>query len=284
MKKIIVFGSSGMAGHMITLYLKSLKKYQIFDISHKNKLTEDSLTCDILDIKQVKNIINEICPDVIINCIGILNDKSNDNTLLTSFVNCFFPRFLQSLSFEKNIKIIHLSTDCVFNGSKGSYNENSLKDETNIYGVSKSLGEITDYDNLTFRTSIIGPELKDGKGLFHWFMKQSGNINGYTNVFWTGVTTLELAKAIDKAIDINLKGLYHLVPDNKISKYSLLNLFKTKFNKADTIILPFDDLFIDKSLINTRTDFDFKVKSYADMISEMNLWMNNHNDLYNQYF
>jgi dTDP-4-dehydrorhamnose reductase len=136
----------------------------------------------------------------------------------------------------KGIKIIHLSTDCVFDGKDGGYTEKSFKNENGIYGLSKNLGEIYGKNSLTIRTSIIGPELKNGSGLFNWFMNQKGNISGFTKAYWTGVTTLELSKAIDKAIDENIEGLYHIVPNKKISKYDLLNIFKNEFSEVKVTI------------------------------------------------
>lgn len=285
MKKILIFGAAGMAGHMVSSYLKSLNKYTIYEVTHNKITNKDNILCDVLDIKSVENVIDTIKPNIVINCIGILNDVSDSNILKTTFINSFFPQFLRHLSLYKDIKIIHLSTDCVFNGKLGSYTESSFKDETNIYGLSKNLGEIIDSDNLTFRTSIIGPELKsNGKGLFHWFMNQKGTINGYKNVFWTGVTTLELAKAIDKAIDDNLTGLYHLVQASKICKYDMLSIIKDIFNKNDVSISEEYSTISDKSLVNTRNDFDFKVSTYEKMINDMYQWMLKDKELYKQYF
>ncbi|MCU9809839.1 sugar nucleotide-binding protein [Paraclostridium sp. AKS46] len=173
MKKVLVFGATGMAGHMVTMYLSNIKdKYNVSNVCHRNKLNKNSIVCDISDINHVNEIIQIIDPDVIINCIGVLNKVAELNIKNTVYVNTFFPKFLARIGEMKNIKIIHLSTDCVFSGSKGSYNEQSFKDEEGIYGLSKNLGEIEDKNCLTIRTSIIGPELKNGSGLFNWFMSQ----------------------------------------------------------------------------------------------------------------
>jgi dTDP-4-dehydrorhamnose reductase len=159
-KKVLVFGGRGMAGHMIAMYLKSLNKYKAYNIVSKEELDENSIICYVLDIKKVEEIIDNISPQVIINCIGILNDKSDLNVLNTVFINSFFPKLLENIGYKKDIKIIHLSTDCVFSGSRGHYTEKDIKDETNMYGLSKNIGGIINKKDLTFRTSIIGPELK----------------------------------------------------------------------------------------------------------------------------
>lgn len=285
MKNILVFGATGMAGHMVSMYLSQFEyKYNVFNICYRNKLDEKSLLCDIEDITQVNEIVERVNPDVIINCVGVLNKTAEEDIKNTVYVNTFFPRFLARLGEIKKIKIIHLSTDCVFTGKEGGYTETSFKDENGIYGLSKNLGEIYDENSLTIRTSIIGPELKNGSGLFHWFMNQNGEIMGFKNAFWTGVTTLELAKAISKAIDENISGLYHIVPSSKISKYDLLNIFKVEFSKDNIIINENNEYRCDKSLVRTNDQFSFVVNSYENMIREMKEWMVEHKNFYKLYF
>ena len=127
--------------------------------------------------------------------------------------------------------LIHISTDCVFSGNKGNYIETDYRDARDIYGLSKALGEIDNENDLTIRTSIIGPELKtNGEGLFHWFLSQKGNVYGYTDAIWGGVTTLEFAKAIDCAIEQRITGLINLTNKVPISKYELLKLSQKIFN------------------------------------------------------
>jgi len=131
--------------------------------------------------------------------------------ILAVWFNSYFPQLLASFGKKYNFKLIHISTDCVFSGKEGGYKEDSFKNGIGFYAQSKALGEVVNSKDLTFRTSIVGPELKpDGIGLFHWFMNQAGAISGFTEVFWTGVTTIELAKAINEAIIQELTGLYHL--------------------------------------------------------------------------
>lgn len=285
MKRVLIFGSTGMAGHMVTMYLSNIKdKFDVFNVCHKTKFNEKSILCDIANIDLVNKIIKDINPNVIINCIGVLNKVAYDDIKNTVYVNTFFPRFLARIGYKDNIKIIHLSTDCVFSGLKGSYDEESFKDEEEIYGLSKNLGEIQGKNCFTIRTSIIGPELKDGSGLFNWFMHQKGSISGFSNVFWSGITTLELSKVIDKAIESNITGIYNITPGYKISKYDLLNIIKKEFSKEEIKIERNNTVLCDKSLITIKNDFNYKVPSYEKMIEEMSNWMKENKELYKIYY
>jgi len=178
-----------------------------------------------------------------------------------------------------------MSTDCVFSGRTGGYIETSFRDGESFYDRTKALGELENEKDLTFRNSIIGPDKREkGIGLFNWFMKQEVQIYGFTKAIWTGVTTITLAKAMEQALKENLTGLYNLVNNETISKYELLKLFN-RFMKNDEIkILPNDNLSLNKSLVNTRTDFTFKVPGYDIMIAEMKEWIENHEELYPHYF
>ena len=285
MQKVLIFGATGMAGHMVAMYLSKIKeKYTVYNVCHNSKLNENSILCDINDIDKINSIIDYINPDVIINCIGVLNKSAELDIKNTIYVNTFFPKLLDRLGEIKNIKILHLSTDCVFNGSKGNYSEESFKDEDGIYGLSKNFGEIYGKNSLTIRTSIIGPELKNGSGLFNWFMHQEGIIKGFTNVYWNGITTLELSKVIDKALDLNIRGIYNIANESKISKYDLLNLMKSEFNKDDIEIEKFEDIHCDKSLISLKKDFNYEVNPYEVMLKDIHVWMEENKSIYKLYF
>ena len=283
MKKIIVLGSNGMAGHVVTLGLRAeIKKYKVIAVARTKSQVNPDVLMDISDFDKVKNLILHSKADVVINCIGLLNKKAEDNIDQAILLNSYFPHFLESITKNTNTKLIHISTDCVFSGVKGDYLETDFKDGIGFYAQSKSLGEIVNQKDLTIRTSIIGPELKDsGIGLFNWFTNQNGQIDGYTQAFWSGVTTIELMKAIKSGIEQDLKGLYHLVYLEKISKYNLLQLFAKNFDKKDVNIN--DSYKVDKSLVNTRVDFKYIVSNYQQMIFEMKEWILNNQGLYLHY-
>lgn len=284
MKKVLVIGSSGMAGHVAASYLEKNPDFEVYNLSHRIRLNDKTVVIDVCDFKSFEDYLDSIKPDYIINCIGILNKNAEMNKDKAVLLNSYLPHFLEYKYKASDTKIIHVSTDCVFSGNSGHYTENSFRDGDTFYDRTKAVGEIINEKDLTFRTSIIGPELNtEGIGLFNWFMKQTGEINGYSNAIWTGVTTIELAKAIVAAIYQNLKGLYHLVPEKGINKYELLKLFKNEFKRDDITINKYEDFKLDKSLINTRTDFDYNVPGYEKMIREMKNWMEEHRSFYPHY-
>lgn len=283
-KTILLLGSTGMAGHMIYYYLKNTNRYSIINVSYRTKLTEDSILIDIKNASVVEELITTAKPDYIINCIGVLIKGSSDIENAV-FINAYFPHFLEKVADKIGAKIIQLSTDCVFSGKKGNYKEDSLKDAIDIYGQSKSLGEIHQSNHLTIRTSIIGPELKqNGEGLFHWFMLSSGEVTGYTNAIWSGVTTLQLAKAIELYLNNdNISGIVHLTNGNQINKFDLLKLFKQVWKKENVSIKEGKGgKDVNKSLAKSNV-FKCEVPTYLDMMKEQFFWMAQHRDLYPLY-
>ncbi len=275
-KKILILGVNGMAGHRIYEYLNSLGKYDIWITGRKRSFFKDTFIFDILkDLNHLKIWIDIIRPDIIINCIGMLIKSCEENPDKAVYVNSYFPHWLESLTKNTKTKIIHLSTDCVFDGKVGYYREHENTTGKGVYAKSKALGEVINNKDLTLRMSIIGDELKDnGSGLFEWFMRQKGNINGFFLYFWSGITTLELAKQIDKIIDTELTGLYHLAYNDCISKCDLLDKIRTIWNKKDIHIVPSHNVEIDKTLHNTRMkEYDPKIPSYDIQLQEMKDWI-----------
>jgi dTDP-4-dehydrorhamnose reductase len=284
-KKVFIIGSKGMAGHVIYYYLKEKTSYHIVDIARDNNFFIPSYNFDISNFSSLEDVLKKEQPDIIINCIGILNQDAEANPDNAILLNSYLPHFLARIGQSINCKVIHISTDCVFNGKRGNYAEDSFKDGIGIYAQTKALGELNYGNNLTIRTSIIGPELKqNGIGLFHWFMQQTGIIKGYSEAYWTGVTTIELAKAIVAAINQDLKGLHHLVNNERISKFELINLFKKIFKVSRLTIEKYDGYKVDKSLIRNYLGFDYQVPSYELMIEEMMIWISNHSAIYSYNF
>lgn len=282
--KILVLGGTGMAGHTISIYLKEAG-HDVTAFSRRKVEYCNNINGDITDFKNLEKIIMNGQYDAVINAIGILNQDAEDTKSIAVLLNSYLPHFLSDFTKDMNTKIIHMSTDCVFSGKTGGYSETSFRDGESFYDRSKALGELDNNKDLTFRNSIIGPDMNEkGIGLFNWFMKQKGPINGFTKAIWTGVTTLTLAKAMEQALKENLTGLYNLVNNEVISKYELLKLFNKYMRDDEIEIFPNDTLSVDKSLINNRTDFSFKVPSYEAMMAEMKEWIYNHNELYPHYF
>lgn len=278
--KVLVLGSSGMAGHLIKRYLERSDKFQIFDLSRSNKYCNPYYLIDVADFTALELVIKSNSFNFIINCVGILSQTSEENPDTAILINSYLPHYLEKLTKNTDTKIIHLSTDCVFSGKRGNYVENDFKDGLGYYGQSKALGEISNNKDLTIRTSIIGPDLNNnGVGLFNWVINQEGKIFGYSNAYWSGVTTIELAKFIFEILANNnsLTGVVHLTNNTKICKYELLMLIKNIFNLNIIEIEEYDKFEVDKSLINTRKDFIYTVPSYVSMIKEMKSWVDNSN-------
>lgn len=281
--KILVIGSSGMAGHTIYHYLKQMG-HDMYGLSRAKQDIKNNIICDVFDTTLLAKIIEEGKYDYLINCVGILTKEAEDNKNNAVFLNSYLPHFLCKKIQSTKTRLIHMSTDCVFSGAKGGYNEKSFPDGEAFYDRAKALGEVIDNRNLTFRNSIIGPDInRNGIGLLNWFMQQTGTISGWTKSIWSGVTTITLAKAMHSAMQQNLSGLYHLTNNTSINKYELLGLFNKHFNK-NLVINKTDGVCHDKTLINTRTDFDFKVPSYNDMVAEMKNWIYENKNLYPHYF
>ena len=284
MKKVVVIGCKGMAGHLVKAYLESTGIYDVWGIAREIDSGQKLINLDVSNTKELESILDNGSFDVVINCIGLLNKTAEDNPELAVWFNSYFPQLLASYGKKHNFKLVHISTDCVFSGKEGGYKEDSFKNGIGFYAQSKALGEVVNTKDLTIRTSIIGPELKqNGIGLFHWFMNQTDEIFGYTEAYWSGVTTIELAKGINEAIQQDLTGLYQFVNNSKICKYILLQEFNTIFKEGKTKITPKSDYKVDKSLLCTRSDFDYNVPSFNTMIKEMKDWMIKYKELYKYY-
>lgn len=282
--KVLVLGGNGMAGHTISIYFKEAG-HDVTVFSRRKVNYCENIIGDISDFKFLKNLINDGQYDAIINAIGILNQDAEDNKSNAVLLNSYLPHFLSDSTKELKTKIIHMSTDCVFSGKTGGYSEASFKDGVTFYDRTKALGELENEKDITFRNSIIGPDMNEkGIGLFNWFMKQETAVNGFTKAIWTGVTTLTLAKAMEQALREDLSGLYNLVNNATISKYDILKLFSKYMKEDKTEIIPNDKLSLDKSLKNNRTDFHFKVPSYETMVAEMKEWIDCHREYYPHYF
>lgn len=282
--KLLILGASGMAGHVIAIYLKE-QGHEVTTLTRKSFPYCENIIADVSDLSIVSEVIEYGNYDAVINCIGILNQFAEENKQQAVFLNSYLPHYLSFITKETKTKVIHMSTDCVFSGKSGGYTESSIRDGETFYDRSKALGELENDKDLTFRNSIIGPDINEnGIGLFNWFMKQDGEINGFTKAIWTGVTTITLAKAMERALHENLTGLYNLVNNQSVSKLDLLKLFNKHMNEKPINVLPSDAVNVDKSLINTRKDFSFVVPSYEQMVIEMKDWIIKHKVLYSHYF
>ena len=283
-KKILILGSTGLIGHQIHFLLSSDSQYEILNIAYRNKLHEDTLLLDIRDEKKLSSAIEKTKPDYVINCIGTLIKESASDPELAIYTNAVLPHRLKNICNSLSIKLIHMSTDCVFSGkNKKPYLETDTKDGLDVYAKTKALGEIIENNHLTLRTSVIGPELKkDGEQLFNWFMSEKVEVEGFSDAIWSGITSIELAKGVKWAIENKINGLYQLTNGYPISKNEILQLFKKSTNK-EISIRPITGINIDKSFIDTRKLINYEIPSYEIMITEMVDFIKKHLDLYPHY-
>lgn len=269
--KVVVLGANGMAGHMISNYLDS----QGFDVY---RVTRAMLDVEEFDAAYFDQYI--YLPDFVINCIGVLGPDSNKSFSRTVLINSWFPRFLENYYADTHTKVIHISTDCVFDGKRGYYIESDIPNETNMYGRSKALGEINNDKDITLRMSIIGTEIKEQNrsGLLNWVVNNPNDeIQGWTQSIWNGITTLELAKQIHNYIEHpRVSGIYHLVPDFSISKYNLVNLINEIF-KCNKVVLEVPGKAENKVLLDTRRECSIfsEIPDYYDQLCELETFTRN---------
>ena len=208
---------------------------------------------DANNIDSVEAIVTKFKPDIVINCIGLIKQLPiAQEPLPVITLNSLFPHQVAAICKDNSCRMIHVSTDCVFDGCKGSYTEDDNLSANDLYGISKFMGEVK-YDNtITIRTSIIGHELSTNLSLIEWFLSQNGSVNGFTNAIYTGFPTVEIANIISDYIIPNekLHGLYQ-VSSNPISKYELLKTVARVYGK-EIEINPYEDFYDNKSLISKK--------------------------------
>jgi dTDP-4-dehydrorhamnose reductase len=275
-KTIIIFGSSGMAGHIIYDVLKA--KYSEFNVIGITRTKVGGYTdeiCDISNQLDVTQLLKRYNPSLVINCIGALIKNSELKKAESLFVNGYFPIFLSEIACDLGFNLIHLSTDCVFDGLKGGYSVKELPNAKNWYGFTKSIGENVIHDRTcVIRTSIIGPEIRKKElreGLFDWFYNQKNKVKGYDQVYWSGITTLELSRFICEIIEKLPLGIFHLTNGDRISKYQLLNELN-KIRIIPIIINKDSDLNSDKSLLISE-NLNFEVHPYSRQLNDLKTYL-----------
>lgn len=281
-KKVLVLGGAGMAGFVAATYFKE----HGYDVTVFDKIAVEGFSCIVgsaTDTHLLKSVLLEQPYTAVMNCIGILNRACDENRSDAAFINGYLPHFLADTFKDTKTKVIHISSDCVFSGKDAPYDESAQPDAADNYGKTKAVGEICNSKDVTFRTSIIGPDRTPQKGgLFNWFAQQK-SVKGFTGVLWSGVSTITLARAMLAAVESDVSGIYHLVNNEFISKYDLLVLFNKHFCGNQVEIKADDGAVQKKILVNTRTDFDFQVPSYEQMVQECVDWVKKHPASYIHY-
>jgi|ETN02SMinimDraft_4_1059925.scaffolds.fasta_scaffold27129_1 dTDP-4-dehydrorhamnose reductase len=271
--RVLVLGSNGMAGHLIKDYLSNKTNFELFGINEEDFFSiEDNY---LIKIKAIN-------PDIVINALRMTVDACEVDPKSAIIINSIIPKNLEMAFYASNVKIIHLSTDCVFSGGKGNYSENDIPDGRSLYSMTMRCGEIINKKDLSIRTSYIGPCLENkNEELFDWFMYQTGDVDGFEFAIWNGVTTLELAKVIEQVIINNYSGLYHIGSKNKISKLLLLTLIKNQWGKVNTSIKKVKGPKINRSLKDNRQYFS--VTNYKRMFKELYNYMDGRQNIYGHY-
>lgn len=283
-KKVLILGATGMLGHV--LFRQYLERDDL-DVHATVRSTAGIEKCfapecmkrlqkgvDADNFGTIDRAVSAIEPDVVINCIGLINQSPVANDPLSAIsINSLLPHRIALFCKAAGIRMIHISTDGVFDGKRGGYAE---RDEVNIsdtYGMTKYLGEVSYPNCLTLRTSIIGHELKGESGLVEWFLAQNGNVRGYSRAMYSGFPTIELAKIISDYIlqNDNLAGTYH-VSSEPISKYDLLCLIADRYGKKIKIEA-FDEVAMDRSLDSSafRSLTGYAPPSWPELVDKMYL-------------
>jgi len=279
--KVLVLGGSGMLGHKLFLQLSKQADLEVYTTIRSNNLVQyipDTLLPAVIggvdagNFSGIVEVLDRIKPQVVINCIGIVKQSSQANdALLNISVNALLPHLVAQACGERGIRFIHISTDCVFAGTKGYYTEDDVADAADLYGRTKLLGEVDYPHTLTLRTSIIGHELQTKQGLVEWFLAQTNKVQGYCRHIFSGFPTIELAKVLSNYIIPNtgLSGVYHL-SSQPISKYELLNLIARQYGKTIEIE-PYYDTYCDRSLNSQRLRslINYTAPGWPDMVEAM---------------
>jgi dTDP-4-dehydrorhamnose reductase len=272
--KMLVIGGNGMAGHMMVRYFRKAGAEVWYTVRQASGGTGE-LVLDATDLDAAEEVVERVRPDLVVNCAGVLNRDAERRPKEAYLVNGLLPHWLARAAERAGGRLIHISTDCVFRGDRGGYRESDRPDGETAYARTKAIGEVHDPRHLTIRTSIIGPEIREsGIGLLRWFLGQKGTVDGYARVFWNGVTTLELARAVDyAAARPEIGGLVHLTAPRVVSKLELLGMFREAFGRDDVAIRPAHEPRIDRTLARERTDFGYTPPDYPEMLAELAEWM-----------
>lgn len=280
--RFLVLGATGMAGHLVSLYL-SEHGHEVWGYSRRSaEFLERTIVGDALDCASLNEALGVSDPDVIVNCIGLLNSDCDARPDMAAYLNAYLPHWLEHVTACTPARVFHISTDCVFAGNTGPYDESSIPDGRTLYDRSKALGELRNGKDLTLRQSLVGPDINpNGTGLLNWFMGQDKRVQGWTRAIWTGLTSLELAKAVEACALDGSAGLVNMVPDGPgIPKSELLRLFSRCFRDDEVAVEDDPSVVLDKTLVRTALPDGYRPLPYPEQVEELARWVTNHPALY----
>jgi dTDP-4-dehydrorhamnose reductase len=253
--KILIFGGDGMLGHRLRRMLAPRHDVRVTLRSAPAGGAENaSVGIDARNIDAVTQVLNTWRPEAVVNCIGVVKQRSEANDAIVSIeINALWPHRLAAACRIIGARMVHLSTDCVFSGEKGRYTEEDVPDPHDLYGRTKLLGEVAGEGCVTLRTSIIGTELGRRGSLIEWYLAQRGQIRGFTRAIYTGFTTQEMSRIIERVLlqHPELSGLWH-VASEPIDKCDLLMRLTRLLGRRDVTVVPDSSFVCDRSLIGTR--------------------------------
>lgn len=288
--RVLILGASGMLGHVVVqTFAQQPDRYEVFAASRSMDLRArlsglsqiQSITgIDAEKPDELLNLFTRVRPDCVINCIGLVKqNEAVHDPLLALPINALLPHRLARLSSLAGARLIHISTDCVFEGTRGGYTENDVSDATDLYGKSKYLGEVDAGNAITLRTSMIGHELQGAQGLVEWFLSQHDRVSGYRRSIFSGLPTVELSRVIrDYVLPCSdLHGVFHVASD-PISKFDLLSLVAKTYGR-NIIIEPDDAITVDRSLDGSRFRLatGYKASPWPELITQMHAHYQNRN-------
>ena len=281
--KVFILGCNNTIGHVVALYFKE-KGHEVMGYDQENLGLVRQVTGNYHDVVLIQQTIEQYCPEAVINCIAVVNQDAEADKAEATYVNCYLPHYLEKITADTSIVVVHRSTDCIFSGERGQYTVNDVPDAKSFYARTKAVGELINEKDITIRVSLIGPSVKEDDGsLLNWFLRQQGQVNGFANAIWTGVTTEEYAREIELLLTQGKHGIFQSTPTSSISKYELLKLFEKHFPHGREV-LRIDNQRVDKSLVQDFGDADIVVPSYDKMVADVRRWVQSHRELYPKYY
>lgn len=272
--RLLVLGASGLLGSSVAgaLAHRTTRGELHFGVGHGQAPNVPSATTHRLDLRNLaatSSFLGELRPDLVINCAGIVKSTCNDG-FQAALINTLLPHLIVEAIRPWGGRLLHVSTDCVFSGNRGGYTEVDHPDPVDLYGRTKLAGEVTESPHLTVRTSFIGLESGNPKGLLGWFLEQKGTVRGFRRAIWSGLTADALAEILSSLVERrDVTGLVHIAGE-AIDKFRLLCLAAEVFEKTDVQIEAVDEPFCDRSLRSQRlVDLGIEVFSVRTMLEAL---------------
>ena len=265
--KVLIIGSGGMLGYVTFRYLED-QGYQVLGLT-RTKALPGMLLMDATDESAMRHFLREESFDAIVNCAALLLRASEERKCEAVRLNAWLPHFLEEYCAQFQTYLIQVSTDAVFSGLRGGYQEDDPADADSFYGKSKLLGEVNSKYALTVRSEFWGLDINpEGSGLLQWFLRQENCVFGYARAVFNGVSNLEFARFADRALQNRWTGVYHLCAKGALSKYDFLRLAGRTFSKS-TMVVRDERVHIDRSLRTLRADIPYRQKTFQQMMGEM---------------